>query len=54
VQVPGFRREDIPGTDHTFTAVWAQRRVADLLTDHLTARYLAARPQAAEAAVSVR
>jgi dienelactone hydrolase len=40
--VPGFRREDIEGTDHTFTALWAQRRMADLLTEHLVARHLPA------------
>lgn len=39
--VRGFRREDIRGTDHTFTSVWAQGRVSDLLTEHLAARYLA-------------
>jgi pimeloyl-ACP methyl ester carboxylesterase len=38
----GFRRVDIPGTDHTFTAQWAQARVAETLTEHLKRRYLAA------------
>jgi hypothetical protein len=38
--VPGFRRETVRGTDHTFTSLWAQRHVADLLTDHLARRHL--------------
>jgi alpha-beta hydrolase superfamily lysophospholipase len=37
--VPGFRRVDLVGTDHSFTPVAAQRRVSDLLTEHLTRRY---------------
>jgi hypothetical protein len=41
--LPNFRRSDVPGTDHTFTARWAQEQVGDLLTEHLTRRYLAAR-----------
>jgi alpha-beta hydrolase superfamily lysophospholipase len=41
--LPSFRRTDVPGTDHTFTARWAQEQVSDLLTEHLTRRYLAAR-----------
>jgi dienelactone hydrolase len=41
--LPNFRRTDVPGTDHTFTARWAQEQVGDLLTEHLTRRYLAAR-----------
>jgi pimeloyl-ACP methyl ester carboxylesterase len=36
----GFHREEIAGTDHTFTALWAQERVAALVTEHLAARYL--------------
>jgi pimeloyl-ACP methyl ester carboxylesterase len=39
---PGFRRVDIAGTDHTFTAQWAQERVAETITEHLKQRYLAA------------
>ncbi len=37
--LPGFRREDISGTDHNFTSLWAQERVSDLVTEHLTRRY---------------
>jgi alpha-beta hydrolase superfamily lysophospholipase len=43
VSVPNFRRTDVKGTDHTFTARWAQEQVGALLTEHLTQRYLAAR-----------
>jgi len=38
--LPGFRREDIPGTDHNFTSLWSQETVSDLCTEHLTRRYL--------------
>ena len=31
------------GTDHTFTARWAQERVSAMITEHLTQRFLAAR-----------
>jgi len=41
--VPGFERATIDGTDHTFTALWAQRRVAELITEHLVARHLVLR-----------
>jgi alpha-beta hydrolase superfamily lysophospholipase len=41
--VPGFLRTDMKGTDHTFTARWAQEQVAEMLTSHLTQRFLAAR-----------
>ena len=37
---PGFRREDVPGTDHNFTSLWSQEKVSDLCTEHLTRRYL--------------
>jgi len=37
--VRGFRRTDIKGTDHTFTALWAQQRVSDMITDHFRRRY---------------
>jgi hypothetical protein len=33
-----FHRITITGTDHTFTALWAQRRVAELITEHLAAQ----------------
>ncbi len=38
--LPGFRREDVAGTDHNFTSLWSQERVRDLTTEHLTRRYL--------------
>ncbi len=38
--VPGFRREDVAGTDHNFTSLWSQERVSDLVTEHLARRYL--------------
>jgi hypothetical protein len=38
--VPGFRREDIAGTDHNFTSLWAQQRVSDLVAEHLVRTYL--------------
>ena len=50
--VPGFERATIDGTDHTFTALWAQQQVAELITDHLVARHLTAPVQPGEAAVS--
>jgi dienelactone hydrolase len=37
--VPGFRRVDLDGTDHTFTPVGTQEAVSDFLTEHLAARY---------------
>jgi hypothetical protein len=45
----GFRRTDVRGTDHTFTALWAQAAVADLLTEHLAARHLRAGSEARSA-----
>jgi pimeloyl-ACP methyl ester carboxylesterase len=30
-----FRREDVPGTDHTFTSIFAQQQVAAAVRDHL-------------------
>jgi dienelactone hydrolase len=38
--VTGFSRTDVKGTDHTFTARWAQEYVAKAITDHLKRRYL--------------
>jgi predicted alpha/beta hydrolase len=40
-RLPGFLRATVRGADHTFTSLWSQRRVADLVTEHLTRRYLA-------------
>jgi pimeloyl-ACP methyl ester carboxylesterase len=39
--LPGFWREDVPGTDHNFTSIWAQDTVIDLCAYHLERRYLA-------------
>ncbi len=38
--LPGFRREDVAGTDHNFTSLWSQATVSDRCTEHLTRRYL--------------
>lgn len=37
--VRGFRREVVKGTDHTFTPVWSQDLLSDMLTEHLRARH---------------
>ncbi len=37
--VPGYRREDFRGTDHTFTSLYSQEQVSQLLTDHFVARH---------------
>jgi alpha-beta hydrolase superfamily lysophospholipase len=37
----GYTREDIRGTDHTFTSRFAQDMVSQRVTDHLSTRYLA-------------
>jgi alpha-beta hydrolase superfamily lysophospholipase len=37
--LPRFRRVDVRGTDHTFTTVASQRRVADLVTDEYLVRH---------------
>nr|HEX4315325.1 alpha/beta fold hydrolase [Kofleriaceae bacterium] len=36
----GYRREDLRGTDHTFTSRFAQQTVGQLLTEHLSIRHL--------------
>jgi alpha-beta hydrolase superfamily lysophospholipase len=41
--VDGFSRTDVKGTDHTFTALWAQDHVSTMITDHLRRRFLTAR-----------
>jgi len=41
--VHGFSRTDVKGTDHTFTALWAQDHVSAMITDHLRRRFLTAR-----------
>jgi alpha-beta hydrolase superfamily lysophospholipase len=33
-KVRGFRRQDMPGTDHTFTSLHAQEQVSEVLTEH--------------------
>jgi pimeloyl-ACP methyl ester carboxylesterase len=40
--IPNFRRTDVKGTDHTFTALWAQEQVSAMITEHLRQRFLAA------------
>jgi hypothetical protein len=47
-----FQRVTIHGTDHTFTALWAQRRAGELITEHLVARYLGLRDRRGEAAIA--
>lgn len=37
----GFRRVDVPGTDHTFTSLWSQEHVSDTVTEHLVRTHLA-------------
>jgi dienelactone hydrolase len=39
----GYVRTEIKGTDHTFTARWAQDFVSAAITDHLKQRYLTSR-----------
>jgi hypothetical protein len=39
--LPGFRREDLPGTDHNFTSIWAQETVIELCAHHLEQRHIA-------------
>jgi hypothetical protein len=45
-----FERLTIEGTDHTFTALWAQKRVAELITERLVARHLLVGGEAAASA----
>ena len=40
-EVKGFRREDFVGIDHTFTSLYAQEKLSQVLTDHLSAKHLA-------------
>jgi alpha-beta hydrolase superfamily lysophospholipase len=37
--LPNFRVDVIPGPDHTFTQLWAQRRLIDAVTSHLGRRF---------------
>ncbi len=43
VSLESFRRDDVPGTDHTFTSVWAQQHVCQTVREHLVKRHGAAR-----------
>jgi pimeloyl-ACP methyl ester carboxylesterase len=38
--VANYRREDLAGTDHTFTSVWAQQQVRATIREHLARRHL--------------
>lgn len=38
--VAGFRRVDFIGTDHTFTSLYAQKKVLETVTEHLARSYL--------------
>jgi pimeloyl-ACP methyl ester carboxylesterase len=38
--VRNFRREDLAGTDHTFTSVWSQGHVMSTVREHLLRRHL--------------
>jgi hypothetical protein len=33
--LPGYHRHEIAGTDHNFTSIWSQERVAAICADHL-------------------
>jgi alpha-beta hydrolase superfamily lysophospholipase len=35
----GFRREVVKGTDHTFTPLWSQDLLSDMLTEHLRQKH---------------
>jgi alpha-beta hydrolase superfamily lysophospholipase len=37
--LPNFQVDVIPGPDHTFTQLWAQRRLIDAITSHLVRRF---------------
>jgi alpha-beta hydrolase superfamily lysophospholipase len=43
VGLPGYTRVDVKGTDHTFTARWAQDKVTATITAHLKQRFLTSR-----------
>jgi alpha-beta hydrolase superfamily lysophospholipase len=42
--VPGFRRIDMGGADHSFTPVTSQERLGDLLTEHLAKTWCSGPP----------
>lgn len=37
--LPGYRREIVKNTDHTFTPLWSQDALSDMLTEHLQKRH---------------
>jgi pimeloyl-ACP methyl ester carboxylesterase len=39
-KVSGFRRVDFQGTDHTFTSLYAQKKILETVTEHLARRHL--------------
>jgi pimeloyl-ACP methyl ester carboxylesterase len=39
--LPNYRREDVDGTDHTFTSIWSQQHIRTTIRDHLAKRHLA-------------
>ena len=39
-KLPGFRRIELAGTDHTFTSMFAQRLAADSIVGHVAGRYV--------------
>jgi hypothetical protein len=40
LSVANYRREDLAGTDHTFTSVWSQQHVRTTIREHLANRHL--------------
>jgi hypothetical protein len=42
--VSNYRREDLHGTDHTFTSVWSQQHVRTTVREHLARRHLLTGP----------
>jgi pimeloyl-ACP methyl ester carboxylesterase len=40
LSVENYRREDLEGTDHTFTSVWSRQHVRTTIRDHLASRHL--------------
>jgi alpha-beta hydrolase superfamily lysophospholipase len=37
--LPGYRRVDVRGSDHTFTSLWSQERVSEIVSAHLVERH---------------
>jgi pimeloyl-ACP methyl ester carboxylesterase len=40
LSVANYRREDLAGTDHTFTSVWSRQHVRTTIREHLASRHL--------------